>query len=229
MLMNVPSYLLAMYGARLALKTHEIEAVAQNKIIFGLLGRTIGYALFVGAFRLLAGAGSWPRAFATCAVAAWAHGRLVEGNYRRWKRLVAAWRTFRGVCTAPLDADKLAPYLVPYTPPPNPFVLKSPVVPPYEPVPRPPRIASARLIAHLFRARAQAVSALAKLVDGLQRAPVAEVAASVHLATKYGARHHKEVDADADEGPIRIASSTRQAAEVLQYLSARGAEFPGSA
>ncbi|EJD52571.1 hypothetical protein AURDEDRAFT_55616 [Auricularia subglabra TFB-10046 SS5] len=229
MLLNAPSYLLAMYGARLALKTHEIEAVAQNKIIFGLIGRAIGYTLFVGVFRLLGGAGSWTRAFTVCAVAVWAHGRLVEGNYRRWKRLVAAWRTFRGVCAVPLAKDKLAPYLVPYMPPPNPFVLKSAVVPPYKPAPRPPRIPSVKLIAHLFRARAQAVGALAKVIDGLQSAPGVQVAASAHLARQYGARYDKDLDADTQEISIRLAGSTREAVEVLQYLRARGARFPGSA
>ncbi|KAI0777670.1 glycerol-3-phosphate-1-acyltransferase [Trametes elegans] len=94
------------------------------------------------------------------------HNYWVGSNYRQLKRLLASWKLVLGLFSprsGDLSGERLAPYTLPYIPPPNPFVKRR------EPAegastrahaPRAPPVPSRKLIRPLLEARSEATRAL---------------------------------------------------------------------
>ncbi|KAG6810973.1 hypothetical protein H0H92_009556 [Tricholoma furcatifolium] len=164
-----------------------------------------------------------------------------------WRVLVGVWVPKRW----DLSLSALSQYTTPVTPKENPWVEKprtpsqgsrtSSPVPPPSPVPdqvsgiaapdqkpsvetrpkrRPP---SRRLVRHVLKARAEAVRALAVLLDNILRAPPStEIKASLHLAQSYGRLTEiKSTETDAIE-----PEGWRDVHEILRFLKERGANIP---
>ncbi|KZV88082.1 acyltransferase [Exidia glandulosa HHB12029] len=225
LVLNIPTYFAAMRGSKLA--GDEVEARAQNKIIFGLLARLAVHsacAVLLAKAPWQLGVG-WMRAFVVTAIATWLHSRLIDGNYMRWRRLTVAFHAFRAAWAprSTVPADKLAPYLVPYTPPPNPYVKLTRALPPAPQRPRPPPRHT--LMQHLFRARARATHALGELFGELERGSI-KVAASPHMARAYGNAQQDANVKTAETAEVELATASRDAAEVVAFLKAHGAVFP---
>ncbi|KAH7108053.1 hypothetical protein BKA62DRAFT_780887, partial [Auriculariales sp. MPI-PUGE-AT-0066] len=234
--LHIPTYLATAWAA--ALTPDEVEAVAQNKIVLGLLTQTITYPLFTILISRWSSLKGWNALILTLSVI-FLHSRLIDSNYTRFKLLRTAWTLFWGTRTKDeLTADQLAPFLIPWTPPPNPYVrmaVDSAPAPP-RPPPRPTDISKAELVPHLLRARTRAITALGDLMNALECSGDAPVAASEHLARVYGfggAAADKQLGADADTlhtkggtAPTTIPTSSRKASEVFAFLKGHGAVFP---
>ncbi|RDX54483.1 acyltransferase [Lentinus brumalis] len=87
------------------------------------------------------------------------HNYWVGSNYRQFKRLLTSLKLFVGI-TAPrsiaLTGAKLAPYTMPYVPPPNSYIKRRDGIAEPRPTPRAPSVSSVRLIRPLLDARAEA-------------------------------------------------------------------------
>ncbi|EAU91635.2 hypothetical protein CC1G_09317 [Coprinopsis cinerea okayama7 len=213
LIVHLPVYMMGRMGARLV--EDEEETQAQNKVALGLITSLLLYpavffflwALFwytpIGA--ILAGSLVYLFAFY--------HTKMIDGNYERAKRFVAAWRVLVGVWTPKrfdLSMGALSQFMTPKTPPPNPWIDKARVSPKNEeskegalerstsltdlklqqepPVKsrsarRPP---SRRLVRHVLRARVEAINALASMFDQLENHSDKRVKSSLHLAKLYG-------------------------------------------
>lgn len=99
LLAHLPVYAIGK-STQLYLNSVEAEAFAQNKIVFSLLALIFAVypAIFFATWALwlftplgLLVALAWTAMFAVY------HTRLVDRNYGRWKRLVAAWRVLVGI------------------------------------------------------------------------------------------------------------------------------------
>lgn len=99
LLAHLPVYAIGK-STQLYLNSVEAEAFAQNKIVFSLLALIFAVypAIFFTTWALwlftplgLVVALAWTAMFAVY------HTRLVDRNYGRWKRLVAAWRVLVGI------------------------------------------------------------------------------------------------------------------------------------
>jgi len=202
LLLHFPAYVLARVGARMA--EDEEETQAQNKIVFGLLFLAVLYpTLFYflwALFRLTTIAGL----VAACTVWWFAayHNRLIDDNYERAKRLIAAWRVLIGVWGPKkwdLGAAALKPYMKPRTPPPSPWVARptgasksSTSTPDPQPQPesrrqRGRKPASRRMIRHVLRARLDAARSLATFLGEVERSG-SMLRASAHLALMFRGR-----------------------------------------
>ncbi|KAI0821676.1 glycerol-3-phosphate-acyltransferase [Trametes gibbosa] len=125
---HAPAYVMGRVGARLV--EDEEETQAQNKVVFGLLLLLMIYpaAFFVvWAFLRYTPVGAVV-AVGFVALFASYHNKLINDNYERAKRLVAAWRVLVGVW-APrkwdLSLSAVAQYTVPRIPPENPWIERS--------------------------------------------------------------------------------------------------------
>ncbi|OSC96560.1 glycerol-3-phosphate-acyltransferase [Trametes coccinea BRFM310] len=128
LLIHAPAYVMGRVGARLA--EDEEETQAQNKVAFGLILLLMIYpaAFFVvWAFLRYTPVGALV-AVSFVFLFAMYHNRIVNDNYERAKRLVAAWRVLVGVW-APrkwdLSLSAVAQYTVPRIPPENPWIDRS--------------------------------------------------------------------------------------------------------
>jgi len=167
------------------------------------------------------------------------HIKIVDGNYERGKRFMAAWRVLVGIWTPKqweLSSTALSPYTKPPTPPESPWIdrPRSPnnasdtdangeagskrqedVIVENCPPRRPP---SRRLVRHVLRSRVEAMNALAGFFDHLTRARVDEkVKASPHLAKKFGGITVK-VDLLGVTDEQETIEGWRYAAEVITFL-----------
>ncbi|KAI0355696.1 glycerol-3-phosphate-acyltransferase [Trametes cingulata] len=122
---HAPAYVMGRVGARMV--EDEEETQAQNKVVFGLLLLLMIYPaafFFVWAFLRYTPIGAIV-AVAFVFLFALYHNKIVNDNYERAKRLVAAWRVLVGVW-APrkwdLSLSAVAQYTVPRIPPENPWV-----------------------------------------------------------------------------------------------------------
>jgi len=167
------------------------------------------------------------------------HIKIIDGNYERAKRFVAAWRVLVGVWTPKrwdLSLTALSQYTTPPQPPPSPWIDR-PHTPnntngrPQSKCPdevvenRPPRRPpSHRLVRHVLRSRVEAMNALACFFDQLTRAGAGKkVKASPHLAERFGRIVKSKVDfTDEPE----TTEGWRDAAEVITFLQKRGAKIP---
>lgn len=167
------------------------------------------------------------------------------------KQLIAAWRVLVGVWAPKrwdLNMSALQQYLVPPTPPENPWIdkakKKSPSSPSStasasdspSPSPAPPsppaspqtkrtkakRAPTRKLIRHVLRARFEAVRALSTFFHQLEAAAAASpgkrVYASAHLAHQFGGVENPTADGSEAQG-------FRHAREVLTFLRERGAKI----
>ncbi|TFY57683.1 hypothetical protein EVJ58_g6874, partial [Rhodofomes roseus] len=130
LLLHVPAYIFARVGARLA--EDEEETQAQNKVVFGLLLLLLIYPatfFFFWAFLWYTPLGALASGALVVLVASY-HNKLVNDNYERVKRLVAAWRMLVGVWLPKkwdLSLNALAQYTVPRVPAENEWVDRSKV------------------------------------------------------------------------------------------------------
>ncbi|KAH9829120.1 glycerol-3-phosphate-acyltransferase [Rhodofomes roseus] len=202
LLLHVPAYIFARVGARLA--EDEEETQAQNKVVFGLLLLLLIYPatfFFFWAFLWYTPLGALASGALVVLVASY-HNKLVNDNYERVKRLVAAWRMLVGVWLPKkwdLSLNALAQYTVPRVPAENEWVDRSkvkalkvtPTVVTQTPANGTSADASAssspassprkrrrpptrRLIRHVLRARVEAAKALASLFEQLEKGPGSE-------------------------------------------------------
>ncbi|TFK25729.1 hypothetical protein FA15DRAFT_668252 [Coprinopsis marcescibilis] len=218
LLVHIPVYIMGRLGARLV--EDEEETQAQNKVAFGLLSSLLIYPTifyFLWSLFLYTPIGAVLSAGLVYLFAVY-HTKMIDGNYERAKRFVAAWRILVGVWTpkrSDLPMGALSQFATPKTPPPNPWVEKPRVGPTVKEeeastkdIPRttsltdlklqeePPvktrsarRPPSRRLVRHVLRARVEAVNALASLFDQLEQGgPAKKIKVSTHLARVYGGK-----------------------------------------
>jgi glycerol-3-phosphate O-acyltransferase/dihydroxyacetone phosphate acyltransferase len=182
------------------------------------------------------------------------HSHSISATYIRVKRVTAAWRVLLGVWTPrrfDLPLAALAQYTTPLTPATNPWIERpeptpsestSPAVTPALEAPpklgtpasaervRAHRAPTRRVIRHVLRARSDAVRALSAFM-ALLDAPGAQqrwVRASPHLALAHGGRVEdlKPSEQDSESGvPRADKQGWRTAAEVVRYLSSKGAKI----
>ncbi|CCM06106.1 uncharacterized protein FIBRA_08355 [Fibroporia radiculosa] len=249
LLLHAPAYFFARIGARLA--EDEEEAQAQNKVVFGLLLLLLIYPMtffFLWAFLWYSSVGALISITLVTLVAMY-HNKLVNDNYERAKRLIAAWRILVGVWIPKkwdMSMSALAQYTIPLIPAENEWIDRSKVKPIRIPSqtavipPAPParsasykrrRPPTRRLIRHVLRARAEAAKALASLFAQLEKGPAAEgkqVCASAHLARAYGGYiEEQSLQADTKEGVEAFVQiiGWRSAREVVAFLRQRGARI----
>ncbi|EIW63578.1 glycerol-3-phosphate-acyltransferase [Trametes versicolor FP-101664 SS1] len=122
---HAPAYVMGRVGAGLV--EDEEETQAQNKVVFGLL---LLFMIYPAAFFAVWAFLQYTPVGAVVAVGfvflfALYHNKLINDNYERAKRLVAAWRILVGMW-APrrwdLSLSAVAQYTVPRIPPENPWV-----------------------------------------------------------------------------------------------------------
>ncbi|KAH9932642.1 glycerol-3-phosphate-acyltransferase [Fomitopsis serialis] len=250
LLMHVPAYVFARVGARLA--KDEEETQAQNKVVFGLLLLMLIYPaafFFIWAFLWYTPLGALASGTLVVLVASY-HNKLVNNNYERVKRLVAAWRILVGVWIPKkwdLSLNALAQYTVPSLPAENEWIDRSKVTPRKTPASEPPvngsstrasssrkrrRPPTRRLIRHVLRARVEAAKALASLFEQLEKGSGSDgkrVAASAHLAHAHGGGvdPHPHPDLSTAEGVEALMEPIgwRYAREVVSFLRKRGARI----
>jgi len=174
------------------------------------------------------------------------HIKIIDGNYERAKRFVAAWRVLVGIWTPKrwdLSLTALSQYTTPPQPPPSPWIdsLRTPnnntsdangksepkregdVVVENRPPRRPP---SHRLVRHVLRSRVEAMNALASFFDQLVRAGASKkVKASPHLARRFGGGS-TVVDLLTTTNGQETIEGWRYVAEVITFLQKRGANIP---
>ncbi|KAF8070166.1 glycerol-3-phosphate-acyltransferase [Lyophyllum atratum] len=127
LIVHLPVYFMGRLGARLV--QDEEETQAQNKVVFGLLSLVLIYpAAFFFLWALL-----WytpiGALFAATTVYLFAnyHNRIIDVNYERAKRIIAAWRVLVGVWVPTrwdLSLAALSQYTTPTPPKENPWVDK---------------------------------------------------------------------------------------------------------
>lgn len=101
LLAHLPIYIVGKW-TQYYLSPDEAEGLAQNKIVFSLLLLVVFIypAVFFFAWALFAFSTlGFAVAFAWTALFAVLHTSLVDRNYKRWKRLVTAWRVLLGIWT----------------------------------------------------------------------------------------------------------------------------------
>ncbi|KAF8161060.1 hypothetical protein B0H34DRAFT_699266 [Crassisporium funariophilum] len=250
LVVHSPVYIMGRIGAKLV--EHEEETQAQNKLAFGLISLLLIYpAFFVFLWALFSYTrlGAFLAAFMVYLFAVY-HIKMIDGNYERAKRFIAAWRVLVGVWVPKrwdLSLAALSPYTNPRTPPPNPWI-ERPRTPnntdatahPHSPTDfklqeepqvkaRPPRRPpSRRLVRHVLRSRVEAINALAGFFDQLARSGEQKVKASPHLAKTFGGGIVATGRSAAD-GSVAVGQAVegwRTAAEVITFLKKRGANIP---
>jgi len=241
LIVHTPVYIMGRIGAKLV--ESEEETQAQNKLAFGLISLLLIYpALFFFLWGLFwyTNLGALLSAFMVYLFAVY-HNKIIDGNYERAKRFVAAWRVLVGIWTPrrwDLSLTALSQYTTPPQPPASPWIDKprkpnnasdtdgkieskyqDRVVVESRPPRRPP---SHRLVRHVLRSRVEAMNALACFFDQLGRAGSGKkVKSSPHLAERFGVKSKVSLSADTDEH-----EGWRYAVEVITFLQKRGARIP---
>jgi len=122
LLIHAPVYFMGRMGARMV--KDEEETQAQNKVAFGLLSSIVIYPasfLFLWAIFWYTPLGALFAAVIVYLFAVY-HTTMIDGNYERAKRFIAAWRVLVGVWTPKrfdLSMGALKQYMTPKIPPPN--------------------------------------------------------------------------------------------------------------
>ncbi|KAG6917822.1 hypothetical protein DXG01_000882 [Tephrocybe rancida] len=127
LIVHIPVYFMGRLGARLV--KDEEETQAQNKVVFGLLALALIYPaafFFLWALLWYTPVGALLAA-ATVYLFANYHNRMVNENYQRGKRILAAWRVLVGVWTPrrwDLSVSALSQYTTPAPRKENPWIEK---------------------------------------------------------------------------------------------------------
>lgn len=199
LIVHAPVYFMGRLGAKMV--EDEEETQAQNKVAFGLLSSLLIYPaafFFLWALLWYTPLGAILSASIVYFFAVY-HTKMIDGNYERAKRIVAAWRVLVGVWVPKrwdLSMGALTQYMNPKTPPPNPWIEKKVPEAKKGEAPNeereslhrttsltdlklqnePPvksrsarRPPSRRLVRHVLRARVEAINALAGFFDHLQQ------------------------------------------------------------
>ncbi|KAI0635152.1 glycerol-3-phosphate-1-acyltransferase [Trametes polyzona] len=106
--------------------------------------------------------------YATSFVLSRWHNYWVGSNYRQLKRLLASWKLLLGTLSprsSDLHGELLAPYTIPYIPPPNPYIKRRDGAEDVDAharagLPPPPPVPARKLIRPLLEARSEATRAL---------------------------------------------------------------------
>ncbi|KAJ2931481.1 hypothetical protein H1R20_g5595, partial [Candolleomyces eurysporus] len=256
LIVHIPAYIMGRIGAKLV--EEEEETQAQNKVAFGLISLLFIYSsafFFLWALFWYTPLGALLSGFLVYLFAAY-HTQMIDGNYERAKRFVAAWRVLVGVWTPrrfDLSLSALSQFMTPKTPAPNPWIERprgpaksesgdTPLVrsssltdlqlqkePPVKTRAsrRPP---SRRLVRHVLRARVEAVNALASLFDQLEEAGSQKrIRSSPHLAQTFGETIVAQTVAEgAGEygGSSEATEGYRAVKEVVAFLRQKGAKIP---
>ncbi|KAF8993678.1 glycerol-3-phosphate-acyltransferase [Cyathus striatus] len=128
LLVHMPAYIMARFGARLV--EEEEETQAQNKVAFGLISLIIIYStafFFLWSLFMYTPVGAMLAALTVYWFAVY-HVKMIDANYARAKQLVAAWRVLVGVWMPKrweLSISALSPYTTPRVPPENPWIDKA--------------------------------------------------------------------------------------------------------
>ncbi|KAF7327739.1 Glycoside hydrolase family 5 protein [Mycena kentingensis (nom. inval.)] len=185
MIAHLPAYLCASLANVLA-PAGEEESRSQFKVFLGGFGTGIGagatsyWATKLLTTRFLSESAGLEGKIALWSLTAWFlvkwHLLLVDSNYRRFKRLGAAFKILLGVLQPrswELPASKAALYEKPPIPASNPFLKNSSPGASFGGKAwlkaQPPAVASRRMVFHLLRAREAAVDALGKYTEGQTR------------------------------------------------------------
>ncbi|PFH44974.1 hypothetical protein AMATHDRAFT_164245 [Amanita thiersii Skay4041] len=238
LLLHVPVYFMGRIGASLA--EDEEETQAQNKVAFGLLSLLMIYPtifLFLWALLYYTPLGALLAAFVVYLFATY-HNKMIDGEYA--KQCAAAWRVLVGVWVPKkwdLSLAALSPYMVPRTPPENPWIERSKpaadskvakdilgttslVLDKTSTASATQKPPSRRIIRHVLRARIKAKKELTSFFDHLQKTENGKrVGASEHLARLYGGVY----DASGTESKVE---GWRYADEVICFLKKKGAQIP---
>ncbi|KAJ3570953.1 hypothetical protein NP233_g4059 [Leucocoprinus birnbaumii] len=125
LIVHIPAYAMARYGAKLV--EHEEETQAQNKVAFGLIALIFTYSVaffFLWALFMYSPVGALASGV-TVYLFAMYHNRMIDDNYERAKRCIAAWRVLVGVWVPKkwdLSLHALSQYTTPQIPPENPWI-----------------------------------------------------------------------------------------------------------
>ncbi|KAH7916613.1 hypothetical protein BJ138DRAFT_1139465 [Hygrophoropsis aurantiaca] len=236
LIVHMPVYVMGRLGASLV--EHEEETQAQNKVVFGLLFLLMIYpATFwlLWAFFWYTSTGALV-SFVTVWLFAFYHNKLINDNYQRLKRVIAAWRVLVGVWAPKrweLPLAALSQYTTPQIPPENPWIDKNKATVKSSPAQEPPaksrrRPSSRRIMRHVLRARGEAVKALASFLHQLESAGDGKkVEASIHLAKLYGWVDDVKpsIDGVGENGAADEVAGWRSTKEVIAFLRKRGAKI----
>ncbi|RDB16781.1 Glycerol-3-phosphate O-acyltransferase 2 [Hypsizygus marmoreus] len=127
LIVHAPVYAMGRVGARLV--KDEEETQAQNKVVFGLLASMLIYPaafFFLWALFWYTSAGALLAAVILYMFATY-HNRLIDANYERAKRIMAAWRVLVGVWAPKrwdLSLAALSQYTTPSIPKESPWIDK---------------------------------------------------------------------------------------------------------
>ncbi|KAF9478620.1 glycerol-3-phosphate-acyltransferase [Pholiota conissans] len=250
LIVHAPVYMMGRLGARLV--ENEEETQAQNKVAFGLLSLLLIYPatfFFLWALFLYSRTGAILAALIVYLFAVY-HIKMIDSNYERAKRFIAAWRVLVGVWTPKrfdLSGSAVSQYTKPKTPPPSVWIdQKKPVKVEEAPVVataaeeitdfqlqnEPPvksgsgrKPPSRRLIRHVLRSRVEAVNALAGFFDNISSNGSRKLKASPHLARIYGGHVVERVAGIGSEGEEGKTEGWRYASEVVVFLKKRGGQI----
>ncbi|PPQ85479.1 hypothetical protein CVT24_008533, partial [Panaeolus cyanescens] len=239
LIVHSPVYMMGRIGAKLV--ENEEETQAQNKVAFGLISLLLIYPasfFFLWALFMYTPLGGLLAGLMVYLFARY-HIKLIDSNYERAKKFIAAWRVLVGVWVPKrwdLSLAALSPYTQPRIPAESPWVERKPKKttkeeeevkssgglefslqeePPVKSksIRRPP---SRRLVRHVLKSRVEAMNALAAFFDHLgQDSWNKRVRTSGHLARIYGGT----VSENGEEG-------WRTAGEIVNFLKKRGAKIP---
>lgn len=132
LIVHIPAYAMARYGAKLV--EHEEETQAQNKVAFGLIALIFTYSVaffFLWALSMYTPVGALVSAVTVYLFGVY-HNRIIDDNYERAKRCIAAWRVLVGVWVPKkwdLSLPALSQYTTPRIPPENPWIDRSKKLP----------------------------------------------------------------------------------------------------
>ncbi|KAG5653047.1 hypothetical protein H0H81_002564 [Sphagnurus paluster] len=253
LIVHLPVYFMGRLGARLV--KDEEETQAQNKVVFGLLSLMLIYPasfFFLWALFWFTPIGALLAAGTVYMLANY-HNRMINDNYERAKRLIAAWRILVGVWVPKrwdLSLTALSQYTTPPPPRINPWVQRpqtpqqtsnahsmtntssasasapGSAVPPAEPPVKTRskrRPPSRRLVRHVLRARVEAVKALAVFFSHLRSAPPAT---HVKASTHLAHLYGHVTEIKDPETDAPLVQGWRDVHEAVRFLQQRGAKIP---
>ncbi|KZS98328.1 glycerol-3-phosphate-acyltransferase [Sistotremastrum niveocremeum HHB9708] len=239
LLIHLPVYITGRVGGKFA--ENEEETQAQNKIVLGfLLTLNIYSTLFLGlwwlfSFSITGGI----LAFTSIWGLSLYHRKIIDENYSRIKRMIAAWRVLVGVWIPSrwdMSLPSLKPYTTPFIPPVSPWIgrvnpadLKAEEAAFNAKRKRPRGPPSRRLVRHVLNARLNAAQALGAVLRDIEKSGL-NVRASSHLARQFGGKV-EERDIYEENGSkdgvlsLREPSGWRAAKEVVAFLREKGAKI----
>ncbi|KAJ9115588.1 hypothetical protein QFC20_000913 [Naganishia adeliensis] len=246
MVVHLPIYVMARMGANIA--KEEMETQAQMKVAFGLLFSLAVYPVIFFALWVLFGFTSVGALIAGVLVYGFntSHRSMVDANYTRFKRLVAAWRVIVGVWAPKrreLPLAKLATILPDTSAPEgatkDAYAWKTrgtdqEVKDETAKTEQRKRFPTRRLIKHVLRTRVAAARSLEAFLAELEEGEYRINARPwlVELAPYGGEAAQAEQQSTAGEGKDavdRFPMGTRSGEEVVDFLRQRGARILPSA